>query len=81
MNRLNTWVLAAVCFNPISAFAQFPAPTAEEAAQKAMAAEKKALGEEAAKAALAKAQDRVASRYRASHPNAPRPVPVVAAKK
>lgn len=77
MNRLNVWMLAAAFFSPISALAQLPAPTAEEAAQKAAAAEKKALGEEAAKAALAKAQDRVASRYRAKNPNAPRPVPVV----
>jgi hypothetical protein len=81
MNRLKVWMLATVFVSPLLAFAQLPAPNAEEAAQKAAAAEKKAAGEEAAKAALAKAQDRVAGRYRATHPNAPRPVPVAAAAK
>ena len=81
MNRLNRWTLAAVFFSPISAFAQLPAPTAEQATQKAIAAEKKTLGEEAAKAALVKSQDRVASRYRATHSHALRPVPAVAANK
>lgn len=60
------------------AAAQLPAPTPEEAAKKAAAAEKKAEAEEAAKLALAAAQDRVAQRYRASHPHAPKPVPVIA---
>jgi hypothetical protein len=77
MIRLNVWMLAAALFAPAAVLAKLPASTAEEAQQKAAAAEKKALGEEAAKAALAKAQDRVASRYRAKNPNAPRPVPVV----
>lgn len=81
MNRLNVWMLAAVLLSPAAALAKLPEPTPEEAQQKAAAAEKKALSEEAAKAALAKAQDRVASRYRARNPNAPRPVPVGAAKK
>jgi hypothetical protein len=81
MNRLKVWMLATLCVSPVLAFAQLPAPTVEEAAQKATAAEKKAAGEEAAKAALAKAQDRVANRYRATHPHAPRPVPVAAAAK
>jgi hypothetical protein len=77
MIRLNVWMLAAALFAPAEVLAKLPAPTAEEAQQKAAAAEKKALGEEAAKAALAKAQDRVASRYRAKNTNAPRPVLVV----
>lgn len=81
MNRLNVWMLAAVLLSPAAALAKLPEPTLEEAQKKAAAAEKKALDEDAAKAALAKAQDRVASRYRATHPNAPRPVPVVAEKK
>ena len=81
MNRLNAWLLAAAFSTPLAAMAQLPAPSAEEAVQKAAAVEKKALGEEAAKAALARAQERVASRYRARHPNAPRAVPVLAAKK
>lgn len=81
MNRLNVWLLAAVLLSPAAVLAKLPEPTPEEAQKKAAAAEKKALGEDAAKAALAKAQDRVASRYRATHPNDPRPVPVVAAKK
>jgi hypothetical protein len=77
MTRLNAWMLAAALCAPAAVLAKLPAPTPEEAQQKAVAAEKKALSEEAAKAALAKVQDRVASRYRAKNPNAPRPVPVV----
>lgn len=77
MKRSISWMLATVLATPALAAAQLPPPTAEEAAKKAEAAEKKAAGDESAKAALAKAQDRVASRYRASHPDAPRAVPVV----
>ena len=77
MKRLNVWMLSALLLGPTVVLAKLPAPTPEEAQQKAAAAEKKALGEEAAKAALTKAQDRVASRYRAKNPNASRPVPVV----
>jgi uncharacterized membrane protein len=77
MTRLNAWLLAAALFAPAAVLAKLPAPTPEEAQQKAVAAEKKALSEEAAKAALTKVQDRVANRYRAKNPNAPRPVPVV----
>lgn len=62
---------------PAVALAQLPPPAPEEAAKKAEAAEKKAASEEAAKVALGKAQDRVASRYRARHPAAPGPIPVV----
>jgi len=81
MKRLKVLILTAVCMSPSFAGAQLPAPTVEEAAKKAAAAEQKAAGEEAAKAALAKAQDRVAGRYRAAHPHAPRAVPVAAAGK
>lgn len=81
MNRLNVWMLVAALLSPAAALAKLPEPTPEEAQQKAAAAEKKTLGEEAAKAALAKAQDRVASRYRATHPHAPHPVPVVTKEK
>jgi len=77
MTRLIPWLLALACVLPITALAQLPPPTAEEAAQKAAATEKKAASEEAAKAALAQVQERVASRYRAAHPDAPPPVPVV----
>jgi len=77
MKRLNVWMLSAALISPTAVLAKLPAPTPEEAQQKAAAAEKKALGEEAAKAALAKAQDRVVSRYRAKNPHAPRPVAVV----
>lgn len=77
MKRLNVWMLSAALLSPTMVLAKLPAPTPEEAQQKAAAAEKKALGDEAAKAALAKAQDRVASRYRAKNPHAPHPVPVI----
>lgn len=62
-----------------STLAKLPDPTPEEASKKQAEAEKKAKSEEAAKAALAKAQDRVNQRYRATHKNAPPPVAVVAA--
>lgn len=68
---------AALLALPAMGFAQLPALNEEEAAKKAEAAEKKAASEEAAKVALGNAQDRVAKRYRAAHPNAPHPVPVV----
>lgn len=77
MKRLNIWMLSIALFSPAVVLAKLPVPTPEEAQQKAAAAEKKALGDEAAKAALAKAQDRVASRYRAKNPNAPHSIPVV----
>lgn len=67
------WLLAI----PMMAFARLPVPSAEEAAKKLAAAEKKALDEEAAKVSLGRSQDRVAQRYRFRHPNAPEPVPVV----
>lgn len=43
---------------------KLPAPTEAEAEAKKAAAEKKAKDEDAAKKALAKAQDRVAERYK-----------------
>lgn len=57
--------------------AKLPDPTPEEALKKQADAEKKTASEEAAKAALAKAQDRVNQRYRATHKNAPPPVAVI----
>lgn len=72
---------AVVLATSLSANAKLPEPTLEEAQKKLADAEKKAKGEEAAKAALAAAQDRVAQRYRASHKNASPPVPVAAATK
>jgi|GEM_PF-2656207 hypothetical protein len=77
MKRLNVWMLSAALLSPTMVLAKLPAPTPEEAQQKAAAAEKKALGEEAAKSSLAKAQDRVASRYRAKNPQAPHTIAVV----
>ena len=50
MNPLNVWMLAAALLSPAAALAKLPEPTPEEAQQKAAAAEKKTLGEEAAKA-------------------------------
>lgn len=76
MRMLKTLALSALLVWSAAAVARLPAPTPEEAAQKAAAAETKAQADEAAKQALAAAQDRVAQRYRASHPNAP--VPVIA---
>jgi uncharacterized membrane protein len=61
-----------------NAMAKLPDPTPEEALKKQAEAEKKAASEEAAKAALAKAQDRVNQRYRATHKDAPPPVAVIA---
>ena len=48
------------------AWGKLPPPTEAEAQTKKAAAEKKAKDEEAAKQALAKAQDRVAERYKKS---------------
>lgn len=62
----------------LNAMAKLPDPTPEEALKKQAEAEKKAASEEAAKAALAKAQDRVNQRYRATHKNALPPVAVLA---
>lgn len=78
MKLTKTLVLSALLVWPAAAGARLPTPTPEEAAKKAAAADKQALADEAAKQALAKAQDRVAQRYRATHPHAPKPVPVVA---
>ncbi|HZV99722.1 MAG TPA: formate dehydrogenase [Methylophilaceae bacterium] len=61
----------------INAAAKLPPPTPEETQKKQADAEKKAATEEAAKAALEKAQDRVSQRYRAQHKDAPPPVPIV----
>ncbi|HEY3327986.1 MAG TPA: formate dehydrogenase [Novimethylophilus sp.] len=69
-------LVAMLC--SVEALAKLPPPTPEEAAKKQIAAEKKVKDEDAAKEALAKAQDRVAQRYRAIRKNAPLPVPVVA---
>jgi hypothetical protein len=49
-----------------AAWAKLPPPTEAEVQAKKAAAEKKAKDEEAAKQALAKAQDRVAARYKNS---------------
>lgn len=64
----------------VAAMAKLPPPTPEEAAKKQAAAEKQAKDEGVAKEALAKAQDRVAQRYRASHKTAPLPGMAPAAK-
>lgn len=76
MNRMTPWVFMALLVAPVAAPAQLPPPTEEEAAKIAEAAAKKAASEDAAKAALGKAQDRVAKRYYIKHPGAPKPVPV-----
>lgn len=60
-----------------TALAKLPDPTPEEVAKKQADVEKNAKNEEIAKEALAKAQDRVNQRYRATHKNAPPPVAVV----
>ena len=49
-----------------AAWGKLPPPTEAEAQTKKTAADKKAKDEEAAKKALAKAQDRVAARYKNS---------------
>ena len=49
-----------------AAWGKLPPPTEAEAQTKKAAAAKKATDEEAAKQALAKAQDRVAARYKKS---------------
>lgn len=77
MKLLNTLALCALMAWPAAAMARLPAPTPEETAKKAAAAETKAKADEAAKQALAAAQDRVARRYRAAHPEAPKPVSVI----
>ena len=76
MKSLWMTALALVFAASLNAYAKLPDPTPEEAQKKLADAEKKAKGEEAAKAALAAAQDRVAQRYRATHKHAPPPVPV-----
>lgn len=81
MKTLWMIALATMLATSLSANARLPEPTPEEAQKKLADAEKKAKGEEAAKAALAAAQDRVAQRYRATHKNAPPAVPVVTATK
>lgn len=50
-----------------AAYAQLPPPTPEQAARKQATTEKKANDEAAGKAALARAQNRVAQRYHAIH--------------
>jgi hypothetical protein len=70
-------VMAATTWT-LNALAKLPDPTPEEALKKQAEAEKKAASEEAAKAALVKAQDRVNQRYRATHKDAPPPVAVIA---
>ncbi|MEO8418672.1 MAG: hypothetical protein ABI475_08110 [Methylophilaceae bacterium] len=62
----------------MNVMAKLPELTPEEILKKQADAEKKAASEEAAKAALAKAQDSVNQRYRATHKNAPPPVAVIA---
>jgi hypothetical protein len=69
-------LLTALAVGP-AAWAKLPAPTPEEAAKKQAATEKKVLDDEAAKVALGQAQDKVAVKYRATHKNAPKPVPVI----
>lgn len=61
----------------LNVMAKLPEPTPEEVLKKQADAEKKAASEEVAKAALAKAQDSVNQRYRATHKNAPPPVAVI----
>lgn len=68
------WGLVLVFGVPASALAQLPSPSEGEAVKIAEAAAKKAASEEAAKAALGRAQDRVAQSYYLTHPGAPRPV-------
>lgn len=69
-------VMAATTW-AFNAMAKLPDPTPEAAMKKQADAEKKTASEEAAKAALAQAQDRVNQRYRATHKNAPPPVAVI----
>lgn len=68
MRSKKALLIAALClFTTGAAFAKLPVPTMTDE-QKAKAAEAKAKGAEAAKKAaadLAKAQDRVADRYKA----------------
>ena len=78
MKRMTPWMLATMLAMPMIVLAQLPPPNEEEAAKKAEAATKKTASEDAAKAALGKAQDRVAKRYYLQHPGAPRPVPLAA---
>lgn len=80
MSRLHLMAFATLLALPVAALAQLPPLTEEESVKKAEAAEKKAASEEAAKAALGQAQDRVAKRFYLKHPGAARPVPVVVAK-
>lgn len=77
LSRL-TMLTACALLWPLLAGARLPDPTPEDRARQQAAAEKKARDEDAAKAALARAQERVVRRYRATHPGAPKPVLVVA---
>ena len=79
MKPMTLWLLALLLATPAIVLAQLPSPNAEEATKKAEAAAKKTAGDEVAKVALGKAQDRVAQRYYRKHQGAPRPVPVEAA--
>jgi hypothetical protein len=63
-------VLAAMGWAGGMAHAKLPPPTPEELAQKRATTDKKARDESAAKAALARAQDRVVQRYLARYPHA-----------
>jgi len=60
-------MLVAALALPWAAHAQLPTPTPEEAAKKQETAQKKAHDENTAKAALTRAQNRVAERYHATH--------------
>lgn len=66
MKPVQGLLLAVTALCSLSAQARLPDPLPEELAKKQAAADKKARDEEAAKQALQKAQDRVASRYKAS---------------
>lgn len=70
MKMFGVIVLAAMGLAGGMAHAKLPPPTPEEMAQKRAAADRKAREESAAKAALARAQDRVVQRYLARYPHA-----------
>lgn len=65
MKPVHGLLLAVTALCSLSAQARLPDPLPEELAKKQAAADKKARDEEAAKLTLQKAQDRVASRYKA----------------
>jgi hypothetical protein len=72
--KMRSMLVAALSL-PWLAQAQLPPPSPEEAAKKQEAMQKKARDENTAKAALKRAQNRVAERYHAAHtPPAKRPV-------